>query len=317
MLTGTPLDLTPFGGIVAALGWLYWLFAAGAVWLVWSATKARPRRVVYASVAAALFAAPAIMAVVGGMQARARLDRATAHFEMRCKSAGEFIKRTVENVEGVAWLKWRDRVTAEDEFDQFKLNDPFGRDCTAEGCVEQLLTLEPQGGRFAEEVELRRGRYRFVEAADPSGQKFRYTGAMRLSASWTSEGIAAYKRDQGKEPPDMSYRFTTDKTPIERFGARYGVTWDDISTREDREHWIAGGRLQVIDLQTNEVIAERVGYMMDRGLGDRSGFRTPWLEAQKTACPEFSRRGPTDPQRSRGAEGRNFVLRVVQPTGSK
>ena len=37
MLTGTPLDLTPFGGLLAALGWLYWAIAAGlivlALWL--------------------------------------------------------------------------------------------------------------------------------------------------------------------------------------------------------------------------------------------------------------------------------------------
>jgi hypothetical protein len=29
--------------------------------------------------------------------------------------------------------------------------------------------------------------------------------------------------------------------------------------------------LKVIDLQTNEVMAERIGYMMDRGQGDISG----------------------------------------------
>ena len=30
-MTGTPLDLTPFGGIVSALGWVYWVLAL-AIW---------------------------------------------------------------------------------------------------------------------------------------------------------------------------------------------------------------------------------------------------------------------------------------------
>jgi hypothetical protein len=69
------------------------------------------------------------------------------------------------------------------------------------------------------------------------------------------------------------------------------VTYDDISTREERGYWIAGSSLRVIDLQTNEVMAERIGYMMDRGQGNNSGGRSPWLLAARTACPRF----PTDP----------------------
>jgi hypothetical protein len=66
------------------------------------------------------------------------------------------------------------------------------------------------------------------------------------------------------------------------------VTYEDISTREERDHWIAGSSLKVIDLQTNEMMAERIGYMMDRGQGGNSGGRSPWLLAADYACPEFS-----------------------------
>jgi hypothetical protein len=43
----------------------------------------------------------------------------------------------------------------------------------------------------------------------------------------------------------------------------------------------------VIDLQSNEVIAERIGYMVDRGQGVTAGGRSPWLLAAGAACPAF------------------------------
>jgi hypothetical protein len=64
------------------------------------------------------------------------------------------------------------------------------------------------------------------------------------------------------------------------------VTWADISTREDRARWVAGGVIQVIDLSTQEVIAERKGFMWDYGMGSRSGGRSPWAFAKDVACPE-------------------------------
>jgi len=74
---------------------------------------------------------------------------------------------------------------------------------------------------------------------------------------------------------------------------RYGITYDDISTREEREYWIAGSSLRVIDLKTQEVMAERIGYMMDRAQGSGAGGRSPWLRrspwllAANYACPGF------------------------------
>jgi hypothetical protein len=87
------------------------------------------------------------------------------------------------------------------------------------------------------------------------------------------------------------------------------VTYDDISTREDREYWIAGGALKVIDLETNEVIAERIGYMMDRGQGDISGGRSPWPLAASHACPSF----PVAPggQPFKAYQSRDFVEKVL------
>ena len=320
-MTGTPLDLTPFGGIVSALGWLYWVLTAGliglALWL--------PKRGVMKLVAAALmlgvvvypiFLRPVQKEIEAQLELQARLDAAVAHFEMRCKTAGETIKQTVQNVDGVVWMKWRTH-DVKDVYDQFKLFDPFGRDCWGEDCIERLLTLPEQNGRFEREVKQRKGRFRWVESTDPAdGQVYRYAGVMTPRPMWTPAAIERYRQKTGLELDDDSYWFKTERRPLQRFTARYAITWDDISTREDREHWIAGGSLKVIDLKTNEVIAERVGYMMDRGLGNRGGHRQPWAFAEQYACPEFQKIGPSDDRRSRGAEGRFFVVRVLNSTGS-
>jgi hypothetical protein len=75
--------------------------------------------------------------------------------------------------------------------------------------------------------------------------------------------------------------------------------------------------LKVIDLQTNEVMAERIGYMMDRGQGNKSGGRSPWLLAASNACPHFFR-NPNLPPNSRGASAQlhqteDFVEKILKP----
>jgi hypothetical protein len=78
----------------------------------------------------------------------------------------------------------------------------------------------------------------------------------------------------------------------------------------------------VIDLQTDEVIAERVGYMMDRGQGNDSGGRAPWLFAAENACPGFAR-NPLRPLLSGQAaaaqihQTQDFVEKVLEPTSIK
>ena len=128
----------------------------------------------------------------------------------------------------------------------------------------------------------------------------------------TADEREQYRKNAGHDPGVEVYGFTLDRAPIREFTARFGVEWNDISTREDREHWIAGSSLKVIDLQTNEVIAERVGYMIDRGQGSQAGGRSPWLFAEQFACPSFPRIGQFDArQRRAGSETRRFVVRIL------
>jgi hypothetical protein len=239
-------------------------------------------------------------------QASERLARAEAMFKERCQKAGQKIHRTVDNVEGVFLLKIRpDRINFGS---QFELSDPYGDDHGGSAYIETFLRGSHQAthrGTPAPGSPPRIG-YLYVEAIDPAdGKRYRYTG--RIEEPWQND----------KRYLKGYMRFVIDKVPAPGKPPRYGVTYDDLSTREEREYWIAGSSLRVIDLQTNEVIAERIGYMMDRGQGSRAGERQPWLLAAAHACPTFQRNpnlpltGPASAAQTRQTQ--DFVEKVLKP----
>lgn len=321
MLTGTPLDLTPFGPLLSALGGAYVLLglvmAGLAIWL----PKARIAKAGLTLAVLVAFIYPLTRrpepVKPAATNAGPQLAAAMALFADRCKSAGEKIARTVENVDGVVWMRWREKYSNADNFaDQFKLNDPFGRDCGAEDCIANLLRVTSGSSLNPEEAQRHRIGYRFVETVDPVDER-RYRYSAQLSHQWTQIDVNRHRAETGKDVPSYSYRFTLDRTAIQTASARYGITWEDISTQEDREHWIAGGSLRVIDLLTNEVLGERIGYMVDAGQGSQVGFRSPWLEAVRHACPAFPANGPSDVTARRdhvNTATREFAVRILKPS---
>ncbi len=226
-------------------------------------------------------------------------------FRERCKKAGVFIHRTVEDVEGVFLVKLRPEGV--NYGNQYELNDPYGSDLMGgDGYILSFLkgyfqATTKQGpdrpaGAPADPIG-----YEYVEAIDPSdGLKYRYTGS--LVEPWQKDKtyLKGYKK------------FVLNKALAGGQRPRYGVTYDDISTREERDYWIAGSSLKVIDLLTNEVIAERVGYMVDWAQGIAVGHRSPWLLAADNACPEFAaRHGAT----SQMFQTIRFVNKALKPKG--
>ncbi len=241
--------------------------------------------------------------------AKARLVRAEAMFKERCKTAGEKIYRTVDNVEGVFLIKVRPGSI--NRGNQFEMDDPYGRDSTMDDFIKSFLIGRDGDGYLTLPDRSVSMGYHYVEAIDPKdGKRYRYTGGIK-DVTRTSSVLMG---GDGKTT-FTSKEFVLDKVSAHGPIPRYGITYDDISTREEREYWIAGSSLRVIDLQSNEVIAERIGYMMDRGQGDTSGGRSPWLWAADNACPEFKPRSRIS--RSPGftyqsGQSRNFAEKVLQ-----
>ena len=253
-----------------------------------------------------------------------RLTRAEAIFQERCKSAGEKIYRTAENVEGIFLMKLRPKGINYGE--QFQMDDPYGNDLGGNGYITSLVRGSFQAntsGTPAPGSPPRLG-YRYVEALDPAdGKRYRYTGA-RKAVGKMDATAPNVQVDLKRDPKfDLNiYAFVLDKTPSPGSQPRYGVTYDDISTHEERELWIAGSSLKVIDLKTNEVMAERIGYMMDRGQGERGGGRSPWLLAADNACPTFARNPLLRLPPGRGAaaqvrQTQDFVEKILKPSLEK
>ncbi|MCF8152442.1 MAG: hypothetical protein K9K30_01635 [Burkholderiaceae bacterium] len=269
--------------------------------------KAKWIRQFAAALLVAVATAVCAQSALGKEDPKARLAKAEAMFQERCKKAGEFIHRTAENVEGVFLMKQRpDHINFGD---QYRMDDPYGNDSGGETYIKTFFT-----GYYRNSSPPPPKGYRYVEALDEKGgQRYRYTGSMKAVRRMdvTAKGVQmALERDPNF---DLNiYAYVLDKVPAPGKPPRYGVTYDDISTREERDYWIAGSSLKVIDLQTNEVMAERIGYMMDRGQGNTGGGRSPWLLAARNACPAF-RSAPGIPP-IQADQTRRFVVRVLQPT---
>lgn len=226
---------------------------------------------------------------------------AATMFKERCKVAGEFIYKSVEDVEGVYLLKTRPE---NDNFsEQYALDDPYGRDHGGDDYIRSFLR-----GAYATEVTLPKIlpadfpphiAYEFVDVLDPSdGKRYRYTGRIEEPALTKKGYLPGHKI------------FVHFKALAESPAPRYGITFDDISTQEERDYWIAGSSLKVVDLEKNEVIAERIGYFYDSAQGNTSGGRAPWLWAASNACPSF---GPSPAFGRQPNQTEVFVEKVLRP----
>ena len=237
-------------------------------------------------------------------------------FEARCKAAGEKIHRKVDDVEGVYLLKIRPEGANYD--DQFEMDDPYGRDSAGDLYILNFLRgfyhqradqpvvpgVPPQVG------------YLYVEAVDKGdGKRYRYTASIRDVVHTDSVLMGGDGRTKF-----VTRDFVFDRVPAPGPAPRYAVTYDDISTREEREYWIAGSSLKVIDLQTHEVMAERIGYMMDGAQGSRAGARAPWFFAANHACPGFQKNPLIPVTRANGGGASEqagqtlfFVEKVLKP----
>ncbi len=265
MTTGEGIFLALF---FTPLGVIALLFIAAMVAAILVPKKTGKK--VAAALAVLLLAALPIV-YVGWQQetkkeaSRTKFDEANAIFQERCKSAGEKIVRTVSNVEGVVLLKVRPEIR--NTRDQFAMTDPYGDDLHGDAYISTFLRSY---NSIATEPPREIG-YDYVDVPDQATHVVnRYTGSI-------------------SPPKDGRLRptFALNATQLDVPTARYGVTYDDISTHEDRLHWIAGSSLRIVDIQTNEVIAERIGYMMDAGQGNTAGGSEPWERATNRACPPF------------------------------
>lgn len=242
----------------------------------------------------------------GKFGVQSRVEKAVAMWQERCKKSGEFIYRKATDVAGIMLLKLR---PSWNPWDQYLLSDPYGTDLSGEGYIQTFL----RGDYRANNTDIPEGdpprrAYHWVDAVDPKdGVLYRYTG--EIVEPWIRDKsfLKGYRRFEMRRTPALGLQ------PV----ARYGVTFDDISTREERDYWIAGSSLRVVDITTGEIMAERIGYMLDVQQGNQAGGRQPWSYAADNACPRFDRnRAKPMPRylyQAQPYQSLDFVEKVLRP----
>ncbi|MBG9389187.1 hypothetical protein [Caenimonas aquaedulcis] len=229
----------------------------------------KPRRLMWILLLVAVFIGPMVPHTLRSLGNEHSLAVATAVFKERCQSAGEKILRTVSGVKGVSLINIRPEQT--DRSDQFARSDPYGWDG---GGKEYLKSYLPGYWKWCAGVQCppERRAFDYVEI-DPQGRKERFGTISKATGQPLQAGELTI--------PELT------PTPVAGLPTLYGVKWEDISTDEDRRLWIAGGKISIVHLPSQEVIATRVGYLIDTGQGSRDGFRQPWAWARMhgNACP--------------------------------
>lgn len=180
------------------------------------------------------------------------------YFEHLCKTeAGEFIFKTVENVEGLYFMRPPNRPKDDDLEDRYKLEAPD---------IERTFQLkraviEERATIF---VAPPYNNFRFVEEPNREGG-----GKYRRAFGYVG----------GKAPMQVESADSRMST--------YAMVWRGIRRLHDREHAIAGSEWLIFDFNTNQVLA----VMRNYGRTGKSS-NTPdgiwWLGA--ASCPIFAQR---------------------------
>lgn len=206
--------------------------------------------------------------------------------ELCAKYGGDKIYRTVDNVEGVFQVKARNPDGEAQWRDQFGMVEPwalaFGdRDHSPVG----LGTRKGQGYWFVEQ---------HPGFGKPPGPPFR-----RRLLTLTTTKI------ENPEPRAVvsAEGFALDRKEINvtSLMSLYGYTTEDLTTPELRKRWISGGKLKIIDLQTNEVLAERTDFYRATG----PSVKMAWSAG--IPCPAGPQRLAT------GADHDSFIMAVLRP----
>jgi hypothetical protein len=225
-----------------------------------------------------------------------------AYFEALCKAeAGEFIYRTVENVEGFYQIRPRKKVWDNEFQDRYVMEDPYGyTDWEARDTPGALLNANEK---------LHEVPYSFIEAPprklDIHVTYEKYFHPSRGMAPPMGAIVERYFGSDGSTSASVRKEYDT------RLKSRYGYTWRGIKRPHDRDMGIAGGELIVVDLQTGEILAMRRGFARSGNARARSGinWESTWV------CPRL--RTPPWTFDKSGNFSRWFIAKVLRPVDLK
>jgi len=210
------------------------------------------------------------------------------YFEHLCKTeAGEYIFKTVENVEGVFQMRPR-KPPGELNYNRYAVEEPTGLGWSGD--------VDDNHGYGVSEtlVQPMSGVYSYVERPNPDGK-----------------GVLRYKRGVNENPPPgnqngyqtafhsptgmqiwLSVPYIVVKEEGVARHARYGYTWRGIKRERDRELSIGAGEYLVVDLETNDVLGVKRGFKIS-GHDKNTSSGIGWENARPCESDILRRKGLT------------------------
>lgn len=292
--------------LLAGVGWIYIIATLIAIALALWFPKGKKAKV---EIVALVIGLASILPIQGfqeyrkereaGEAYRVRLAKAQALFSERCKTAGEKIYKTVENVESVLLKNTRGKHRVSNYVKQDWEGAGFpGESSGNQYIMEFVYYNTPAHGDYGRDLSPTqrpnglRG-YLYVEVEEVDG-RYRYTlgDPLQFGPPSAPDKVAGFGSRELSKAPAPSYV----------------VSYENIDDPEGRAFWIAGGHVKVIDQRSGEVLGEFIRYAFERGFGNSSGERSAWAFA--TQCPLSSYGGASGHIRS-------FVEQVLKPIQGK
>lgn len=205
------------------------------------------------------------------------------YFDYLCKTeAGEFIFKTLDNVDGFYFMRPPKRPTDADLKDRYKLEAPE---------IQRLFQLmrETPAARAELFVNPPWNQYVFVE--EPSAGST--TKPIFIHSSGYRQGVSPMK--------SASTKFKK---------SEFGLTWRGLRRTRDRELSIAGGEWIVLELKSETVLAVMRTFGLSPRL-KRSSSQVWWLNASQ--CPGAKKRRTAAGNASQLYE---FMAKVLKPAAS-
>lgn len=249
-------------------------------------SKHRIHHTLIAFLMAALLSACAAAPASSGKPDEAFVKEAWAYFKNKCDTeAGEKIYKTFTGVKSVLVVKPLPPATEKDLYDQFWMGDPYSNATPWDKRAELAASILADPAGITSDGKTDRG-FDFVEYPVIKG-----------STKFVKVFYPSNSRKSAIEP-------------VSATTSRFGISWDDISTPEDRKYWVAGSRLRILNLTDSSIVAERIGFMIEPGFGSIAGQRRPWLTGRgaRSTCPTI-----TDGH----YEDRWFVLKALSTTSER
>ncbi|MDR1850338.1 MAG: hypothetical protein LBQ75_09890 [Zoogloeaceae bacterium] len=144
--------------------------------------------------------------------------------------------------------------------------------------LEQKFFIETGKGKY-----IQRARKAFWEQA---GLRERVLKDSLQAKAWRDKGWSKAKILEEYEV--YTSGLTRFDLPVDAPSARYALSIEDISTLEDRAHWVARGRITLMERNTGETVAEYVGFQAN--LKPWEQFKTPsrhwhYFSSSYQLCP--------------------------------